>query len=325
MKQAAFEQLHGSTWQELERMVDALEKKTPLAAEDYRRFSSLFRKICHFHALAIERQYSSHLVDHLEDIVVRSQQQLYRRKSGGWSQFIRFVVAEFPQTVRREKIAVTLAGLLFVLPTFFLWVSTLAAPEMVYTVIDPPNVNRFESMYDPDNRVLGEARDSETNWYMFGYYIRNNIAVSFRTFASGLFLGIGSAFFLSYNGALFGALAGHVTNIGFHTPFFTFVIAHGSFELTAIVLAGAAGLKLGYAILAPGQRTRVESLREAAKVAIKLVYGVIVMLLIAAFIEAFWSSNNLFPAWLKYAVGAALWVLVLAYLCLSGRAGSTQR
>lgn len=325
MKQAAFEHLHGRTWRELEQMVDRLESKLALSTQEYRQFSSLFRKVCHLHALTVERQYSSYLADHLEDIVVRSQQQLYRRKHGGWSQIMRFAIEDFPRLVRREKIAVTIAALLFVMPTLFLWTGTVLAPQMVYTIIDPANVSNFENMYDPENRVLGEARDSETNWYMFGYYIRNNISVAFRTFASGLFLGVGTAFFLVYNGALFGAVAGHLTTIGFHTPFFTFVIAHGSFELTAIVLAGAAGLKLGYAILAPGQFTRVESLRQAASVAIKLIYGVIAMLLLAAFVEAFWSSNNLFPAWVKYTVGVLLWVLVFVYFIFSGQKRTRRR
>lgn len=319
MKQAAFEQLHSGTWQELDAIVIQLESREPPPDDELEKFSSLFRKVCHFHALAIERRYSSFLVDQLEDIVVRAQQQLYRRNQGSWSHFIRFFVRDFPALVRKEKFAVTVASLLFILPTLFLWAGTLVAPELVYTVLDPQETSSMESMYNPENRVLGEARESETNWYMFGFYIRNNISVAFRTFASGLFYGIGTGFFLIYNGALFGAVAGHLTNVGFDTPFFTFVIAHGSFELTAIVLAGAAGIKLGYAILAPGQLTRVESLRLASGIAIRLIYGVIVMLVVAAFVEAFWSSNNLFPAWIKYTVGAFLWALVLAYFMYAGR------
>lgn len=319
MKQAAFEQLHGNTWLELDEVLTVLEQRKSPSQPEIQRFSSLFRKVCHFHALAIERQYSSFLVDHLEDIVVRAQQQLYRRKEAGWLSFLSFIVRDFPQLVRQEKLVVLVATVLFSLPVLLLWVGTVLAPELVYTVVDPNQTSHMESMYNPENRVLGEARESETNWHMFGFYIRNNVSVAFRTFASGLFYGIGTGFFLVYNGALFGAVAGHLSNIGFHTPFFTFVIAHGSFELTAIVLAGAAGLKLGYAILAPSQLTRVESLRRAAGVAIKLVYGVILMLIIAAFIEAFWSSNNLFSPLVKYSVGAALWCLVLVYFCLAGR------
>src|SRR5690606_3247994 len=107
--------------------------------------------------------------------------------------------------------------------------------------------------------------------------------------------------------------------------FFTFVIGHGSFELTAIVIAGAAGLKLGYNLLNPGNRSRLDALKQAGKVAIRLIYGVIIMLVIAAFIEAFWSSNNILLPWQKYLAGTALWLVVIAYLTLSGRDARSER
>lgn len=319
MKQAAFEQLHGPTWQSLETLLQILEQGHVPDPAEQQQFTSLFRKVCHFHALAKERHYSSFLVDHLDDLVVRAHQQLYRRKHPVLYPLLQFIVRDFPARVRAEKQAVLWSTLLFVGPLLVFWLGVLASPELVYTVLSPGNAANMESMYNPENRVLGAARDADTNWGMFGFYIYNNISVAFRTFASGLLLGIGSGFFLVYNGALIGAVSGHLTNVGFTTPFFTFVIGHGSFELTAIVLAGAAGLKLGYALLVPGQLTRLQALQQSAQGAIELVYGVILMLLIAAFIEAFWSSNNLFAPWQKYTVGALLWALVLGYLISSGR------
>ena len=80
-----------------------------------------------------------------------------------------------------------------------------------------------------------------------------------------------------------------------------------------------AGLKLGFALLAPGRRTRVEALREAAKISIKIVFGVIGMLVIAAFIEAFWSASTLISAQVKYSVATVLWSLVAAYFLFVGR------
>ena len=183
----------------------------------------------------------------------------------------------------------------------------------------------FEDMYNPANRIIGKARDAETNWYMFGFYIANNIGVSFQTFASGLLYGVGTIFFLIYNGLLFGAVAGHLTNIGYAETFFTFVVGHGSFELTAIVIAGAAGLKLGLSLLSPGNLTRLESLRRTAHVAIQLVYGVIFMLVIAAFVEAFWSSNNALLGWQKYFVGGICWAFVILYFFIAGRARNDSR
>jgi len=324
VKQAAFEQLHAPTWQALEEQLRLLEKNAKATPESQREFAALFRKVCHFHALAQERHYSSFLVDHLDNLVTRAHQQLYRRKHPVMHPLIQFVVTDFPSLVRAEKHAVLWATVLFLAPLLLFFIAAQLAPELVYTVLAPDQTADMESMYDPANKILGQARDSDTNWGMFGFYIYNNISVAFRTFASGLLLGVGSGFFLTYNGAMIGAVAAHLSNIGFTTTFFSFVVGHGSFELTAIVLAGAAGLKLGYSLLVPGQLTRLESLKAASHIAIRLVYGVVLMLVIAAFIEAFWSSNNVFAPWQKYTVGGFLWAVVLGYLLLSGRGRGVQ-
>jgi uncharacterized membrane protein SpoIIM required for sporulation len=147
----------------------------------------------------------------------------------------------------------------------------------------------------------------------------NNIGIAFQTFASGLLFGLGSLFFLLFNGLMIGAVAGHLTQIGYGETFWSFVIGHGAFELTAIALAGGAGLKLGWALLAPGRLPRSEALRLAAGRSVRLVGGVIVFLLLAAFIEAYWSSMTFAAPTVKYALGAGLWLLVLSYLLLAGR------
>ncbi len=109
---------------------------------------------------------------------------------------------------------------------------------------------------------------------MFGYYVMHNIGIAFQTFASGLLLGVGSAFFLVYNGLVIGAVAGHLSEIGFGQTFWSFVIAHGAFELTAIALAGAAGLQLGWALIAPRRLTRAEALKRAARKSVLLICGI---------------------------------------------------
>lgn len=320
MKQGQFEQLYQTLWQGLETHIVALEKKGGnLTAADLASFANRYRCLCHLHALAQDRHYSSYLVDKLGDLVVRGHQQLYRRKQPLTQQLISFVVSGFPRLVRQEQSYFWWATALLYLPAFLLYLAILWQPDLVYTIMAPDQVGSFEDMYNPDNRVLGSARESDTNWAMFGYYINNNISVSFRTFASGIMFGVGSIFFLVYNGLLFGAVAGHLTSANFTDTFFPFVIGHGSFELTAIVISGAAGLKLGYSLLSPGNLSRKASLKQASLVAIRLMYGVIIMLVIAAFIEAFWSSNNMLVPWQKYLVGAFLWAIVISYLALSGR------
>ena len=154
---------------------------------------------------------------------------------------------------------------------------------------------------------------------MFGFYIFNNIGIGLRTFASGLLAGIGPVLAVAFNGALVGGVAAHLQGTGHGGPFWRFVVGHAAFELTAIVIAGGAGLRLSLGLLAPGRMRRVDALVDSGRRGARLCLGVFAMLVAAAFIEAFWSSIGWIPAAVKFGVAGALWLLVLAWLALGGR------
>jgi len=124
------------------------------------------------------------------------------------------------------------------------------------------------------------------------------------------------------NGLATGAIMGYVGAKGAGGNILTFVVGHGSLELGAIVLAGGAGLALGWSIVAPGDRTRLASLQAAARSVVVIVFGAAVMLFMAAAVEGFWSASSL-PTIVKRAVGVAMFVLVMAYMTFAGR-GSEQ-
>lgn len=329
MKQQAFEDKYTEEWNHFEAMLVYLEGKRNSSnhsagaklndAQDVSGFPESYRRLCHYLALTKDRQYSTRLFEKLNNLVLRGHQQLYRRKSNLKSAVIEFIVSGFPNTVREQWVFCAVATAVFVLPGLLLWTLTIIYPELIYSFMDPDQINDFESMYDPAKRAIGRVRDADSDFAMFGHYIQNNIGIGFQTFASGMLFGVGSLFFLIYNGLFFGVISGHIVNLDYSETFFPFVVGHGSFELTAIVLSGAAGLKLGYALIAPGRYTRAQSIKHAANSAIKIVYGVILMLLIAAFIEAFWSSSTLVSINIKYMVGAVLWTLIFFYFFWMGR------
>ncbi|MGP0170716.1 stage II sporulation protein M [Pseudomonas sp. NCHU5208] len=320
MKQSLFETRHQSEWDSFAQQLTALEQGKA-QAEACTRFAADYRQLCQHLALAQARGYSSHLIDQLQQLAMRGHQQFYRHRSTLGAQSIRFLLGGFPRLVRREWRLVCAASLLFFGTLALMGLLTYLFPELIYSLVAPDQVSEMERMYDPDARRIGRfaERASGDDWMMFGFYIMNNIGIAFQTFAGGLLLGLGSLFFLLFNGLMIGAVAGHLSRIGYGETFWSFVIGHGAFELTAIALAGAAGLKLGWALLAPGRLRRGEALRQAAGQAIQLVAGVILFLLLAAFIEAFWSSTTVATPQVKYAVGALLWILVLSYLTLAGR------
>ena len=148
---------------------------------------------------------------------------------------------------------------------------------------------------------------------MFGFYIMNNIGIAFQCYVTGILLGVGSAYFIAMNGAFGGAIAGYVASAGFGGTFFPFIATHSAFELTAIVLCGAAGLRIGRAVLLPGRLPRAAALQLAAKDTSIIVFGSAVMLVIAAAIEAFWSSAAWITPTAKYSGAAACWILVALF------------
>jgi uncharacterized membrane protein SpoIIM required for sporulation len=153
---------------------------------------------------------------------------------------------------------------------------------------------------------------------MFGFYIYNNISIAFWTFASGSIIGAGSLFFLAFNGICMGAAEGHIINVGFKETFYSFVSGHSSLELTAIIFSAAAGLLLGYRLFITKGLSRGASVREAGKTALPIMGGSAIMLVLAAAVEAFWSSRHEIPPMIHYAAGALVTLILILYFLFSG-------
>ena len=325
MKQAVFEERYAPDWSRFEEWLDRRAqpkrvRKQPDAEAGLpdEEIPHAYRRLCQHLALARDRAYSPELVDRLNHLALRGHHLLYGARSHRRSRIVRFFLEDFPGRVRAEWPLVALAAALFFGPLLAIGATLQAFPDFVHYLLPPRALARIQEMYDPANPRLG-MRAADTNVMMFAYYIWNNVRIGFQCFATGLLFGLGSVFFLVSNGVQIGAIAGHLTQVGFGTPFWSFVSGHSAMELIAIVISGAAGLKLGGALIAPGNMTRRAALVAAARGAIRLVYGAATMFLVAAFIEAFWSPLTLFPPLSKYLVGVVLWAFVLGYFAFAGR------
>ena len=315
-----FEAIYAPLWVELEVVIAVAETKRKF---DGARLAVLYRRVCEHLALAQARAYPVHLTQRLETLTQSAHRLIYRRHDYGLARLARLALVDFPQAVRAHRAYLLVATLLFVVPLLGAGIATWRDPGFILHLMDAAKVQEFDGMYSDSARSIGRNRDASTDWQMFGYYVMHNIGIGFRCFAAGIFGGIGSAGVLLFNGVQIGAVGGYLIASGHARNFCSFVVTHGAFELTAIVLAGAAGLRLGYALIAPGRHTRLQALRLAAHDAIVVVYGVIGLLLIAAAVEAFWSSARWVTPAVKYGVGAACWTLVIAYLGWQGRAPSS--
>lgn len=317
MKQAPFESAHAAEWDEFEKFLDQGKSFGPA------ELPARYRRLCQSLALAADRRYSPALVDRLNRLALRGHHVLYQNRRRQSQRVWEFVVAGFPALVRREWRLVAVATLLFFGPAAGLLAVLQLFPDFVHYLLTPEQIASFHEMYDPAARRIG-MREADTSLLMFGFYIWNNVRIGFQTFAGGLLAGVGSVWFLAANGVVIGAVAGYLTQIGYGQTFWSFVAGHSSLELLAIVLSGSAGLRLGLAVIAPGNQSRRSALVAAARPAVRMMYGAALMFLAAAFVEAFWSPLTEVPYGVKIGAGIAGWIFLGMYFGLAGRAHAAR-
>lgn len=326
MRQSQFEEEQAAVWTQYLELLEALERSWSRGRSrlPLQRFPRLFRRLCGDYALARSRGYSPGLVNELHGLVHRGYRQLYRSRRDWLGGTLAFLSSGFPRTLRRHAWAFWLSVALFFGPMLAMGFASYGDSDAIYSILDAGQVADMEAMYDPGSDKPGRSleRQADTDFAMFGFYVMNNVSVAFRTFAGGIFLGLGSLLFLGLNGLVIGSVAGHLTQLGYGETFWPFVSGHGALELTAIAIAGAAGLLLAAALLAPGRRRRLDALRANAAEAVQLVTGAMIMLVLAAIIEGFWSASPVAPQ-IKYFAGAIWWLLVALYLTLAGRRGGS--
>ncbi|MCZ6712150.1 MAG: stage II sporulation protein M [Gammaproteobacteria bacterium] len=320
MKQQRFETDREQAWAAFASQLDQVRQGFRLSSDqDAAQFVAEYRRLARDLSVARARGYSRRLVRYLNDLVVQGHNVVYAYRAGFLRSTLLFLRAGFPQQVRRAWPYMAVACIGFLAPLLGMMFTIFVSPEWVYSVLPAEQVSAMEAMYDPNAEHLGRERQSDTDFMMFGFYIMNNISITFQLFASGLLFGLGSVLYVVANGVFIGATTGHLLGLGYHATFLPFVVGHGALELTALVIAGGGGLMLGHALLAPGMVGRLTALRNVAPRAVQIVIGAALMDLAAAFIEAFWSSSTVLGAGVKYSVGAVLWSLVLGYLVLAGR------
>jgi uncharacterized membrane protein SpoIIM required for sporulation len=322
MNKARFVSERRPAWERFEKQLFSSEgwRVPRLTEQEVSEFSELFRAICYDLATVRSRDWGSGLERYLNDLVVRGHNTFYGsppRRAGG---IVRFFTEKFPALLRENAAYFWVSLVLFAGPFAISWAIIEAEPSLAARVLPGSTLAQFDEMYSESESDEGSGMEAAAA----GFYVLHNTSIAFRCFALGIFLGIGTVYVLVYNGIVLGTVAGYVLAIGHGEKFLSFVISHGSFELTAIVISGAAGLILGHALVAPGTLTRSQAITERGLVAVQLALGAGGMLAVAALIEGFWSPSAA-PPMAKYIVGSLLWVVVTLYLAAAGRRKSRKK
>jgi uncharacterized membrane protein SpoIIM required for sporulation len=303
-------------WDELDTLLSKKRVLHKLPPQSIARAASLYREICSDLMRARGAGYTSDIVDVLDSLAARACAAMYSAPPYRLAALWELVAFGFPRAVRRNARFLAVAAVLFVLPGVIGFVGASRSRAFAVQIMTEPMVAQMEKSYSE----FGHGREDGADGMMASFYVYNNVGIAFRCFATGILFGLGSMFFLVYNGLTIGVVAGAVGAAGFGRNLFTFIIGHGAFELTAIVISGAAGIAMGYALVRAGPLSRWASLRAQAGDLFAMIMGAALMLLVAAFIEGFWSPSPVLPP-VKWGVAAGLHLLVLCYLLLAGRSG----
>lgn len=294
--------------------LEGLLSPGPSEAGEWAELAAGYRGVCADVARARALGVPRDVAEYLDDLASRAHNQLYGvRPTGLGTSLIRDALHEFPRELRANLLFFLLATLFFYGPFVFGAFATAVDPDFAVRVLSADQLAGLEDMYSGQI-----ARSSSDNAGMAGFYVYNNVGIAFSAFALGILYGLGTIYYLVYNGLVIGTVFGYLFSVGLGGNLLEFTSGHSAWELTGICVSGAAGLRMGWALVATNGRTRLQSLREAGPALYRLVLGTAVLFLVAAVIEGFWSAGPI-PRAGKMAFGLVQIVIVASWLALGGR------
>ena len=300
-------------WTELEEALKRTRryranKMSPMQLD---RMGYLYRRVTSDLAVARRDFPGDRCVPYLNALASRAHAGIYQSSPLKRNTIRHFFLAGFPALFRSNLRFVAAAFLIFVVGFIAAYWIALENQGLAEKLAPQHLVETIH-----DKEMWTDVPALQRNLFA-SFVMTNNIQVAFLAFALGITFMIGTMYILAFNGVLIGVIAGLCHVHGLALPLWSFVSPHGYIELTTIFIAGGAGLKMGYALIAPGLLTRKQALTDAAKVAVQLIGGCVVLLVIAGVIEGFVSPSSL-PPIAKIGFGFTTGVLLFCYLLLLG-------
>lgn len=313
MKEEQFIQKNSSIWQELENFSTKINKKgiKSFSSTEIKRFLHVFRLSSHHLAYARTHYPQNNVTIYLNSLVGKCHNDVYAVKKFNPREILKYIAIGFPKLLKENKTYLISSFALFILGIITSAIMVAVSTDNALLFLPPQLVEGVKQ---------GQTGGGG-NWnypLMSSIIMVNNITVSLKAFALGITLGLGTIYVLFVNGALLGALTTIIYKYGDPINYWSLILPHGVIELTAIFIAGAAGLIIARSLLVPGELTRKHSLIKGSKTAVSLMGGVVVMLIIAGIIEGFFTPLNISEGF-KLAFAALTAVILAIYFYIPYR------
>ena len=318
-----FVRTHRQMWQRLSELVNQAQKSRlhSLSDDELHEMGVLYRRAASDLARAKTRYSTTNsgreLVRSLNDLVLRAHTQVYSAPPPQALNAVHFLLQGFPATFRRHWRVIALAAVFMFLPGFLSYLTVVFNPDSATIFVPDSAIQEVQKR--ADKKIIGgwgartEFEGLVASSATSSMIMTNNIRVTIMAVAFGVTAGIGTAVVLLINGLMVGGLAGVATNVNADLLFWAVILPHGVLELTAICIAGGAGLMIGRALWSPGDLPRRDALKVAGVEAVQLLAGVAVLLIIAGLIEGFITPLPL-PPLLKLAFALGTTVALVLYL-----------
>ncbi|HEY2420935.1 MAG TPA: stage II sporulation protein M [Neobacillus sp.] len=309
---------HRDEWKQLEQTITIFSKRSnPIKGDDITEFYRLYQKAAQNLSYCQTFFPTEDVTEYLNSLVSKSHNLLYKDQVSSIKQIRTFFSTKFIGLLVEQWKFVALAMILFFIGALGSFLSVMNDPQHIYTIL-PTNMAQGISP-----KQLGSSDGKVDSSLMSATIITNNIRVAILAFAGGVTFGVLTIYLLVNNGIIIGALASLYWQSGKSYDFWAYIVPHGIIELTAIFIAGGAGLLMGYKLFVPGQYTRGYQLQNQAKRSVQLFLGTIPLFIIAGVIEGFITPASI-SLEAKYIV-AFLTVFGLIFYVLLGKYKLAQK
>lgn len=256
----------------------------------------------------------SKIVGYLNGLAGSIHLAIYQNRKEKSQRIFTFWTTELPLVMARYQKQLLYAFLFFAI---FVCIGVLSArydENFVRLILGDGYVNMTnENIEKGDPFGVYKQQDPFSMFVMIAF---NNIFVSFRVFVMGLLWGVGTIYGLFYNGVMLGSFEYYFFSKGLGGASVLVVFIHGTLEISAIIIAGCAGLVLGNSILFPRTYTRIQSMIRGAKDGVKMIIGLVPIFLAAAFLEGFITRHTEMPTWLSLTILLGSLFFILYYFVI---------
>jgi uncharacterized membrane protein SpoIIM required for sporulation len=305
-----FVKIHREEWKQLEQLITTISKhRNNITGDRITQYHRLYQKAAQH--LSYSQTYfpNDEVTQYLNGLVAKSHNLLYKDQVSSFKQIRHFFSEKFIGLLLEQWKFVMFAMILFMIGALGSFLSVMNDPLHIYSIL-PAEIAKG---VDPEQ--LGKGHDAVDSSLMSASIMTNNIKVAIFAFAGGITFGLVTVYLMVYNGIIIGALAALFWHHSKSYDFWAFIVPHGMIELTAIFIAGGAGLLMGYKLFVPGQYSRSFQLKQQAMRSVQLLLGTIPLFVIAGIIEGFITPADI-SLEAKYSVAFLTVIGLLLYIVI---------